>query len=84
MMKVEIYTHNLSKHTTSLRATWTLDKNGHAVCDDEAMQEAKENSGIPAVPYDGRLYRPKDGEKFLRNLRWVYANCSTMYARIVE
>ena len=83
-MKVEIYSHNLNDKTTRLCATWTLDKNSHAVCDDESRQKFKEIHGVPGVPYQGRMYDPKDGEKFLRNLPWDYASCSTAYARIVE
>ena len=80
MMKVEIRNyHNNSKG--ALHCTWTLDANGHAVCDDADEQEMVEYSGIIGR---GRKYFPKDGEAFLRNYPHEYANSSFIRAIIIE
>ncbi|WP_395746541.1 hypothetical protein [Prosthecobacter sp.] len=79
-MKVEIRVYDNDPQGT-LCCTWTLDRNGHAVCDDPKTQERVEYSGICAK---GRLYFPKDGEEFLRNYQWEYASSSFVRAVIVE
>jgi hypothetical protein len=80
-MKVEIYFYNVDRRKKELSRTWTLDKNGYAICDKAFDQESKE---IHGAVNDGRIYYPKDGEDFLRSLPWEYANSSMVHAVIVE
>ncbi len=79
-MKVEIRNYHRDPKGTLLR-TWTLDSNGRAVCDNATEQEEVEHDGIICR---GRMYYPKDGEAFLRNLPCEYANSSFVHAIIVE
>lgn len=80
-MKVEIYIYDIDQGRRTLHATWTLDKNGHAVCDRAFEQQSMEMHGIP---YEGKMCYPKDGETFLRNLPWEYVHCSLVRAVVVE
>ncbi|WP_395740639.1 hypothetical protein [Prosthecobacter sp.] len=79
-MKVEIRSYHHDPNGTLLR-TWTLDRNGRAVCDNASVQEEAELDGIVG---QGRMYYPKDGEAFLRHLPCEYANSSFVRAMIVE
>jgi hypothetical protein len=80
-MKVEIYCYSFDDKKHELTKTWTLDQNGHAICDNAFEQESMEMHG---VPYKGRLYYPKDGKDFLRYLPWEYAGSSMVHAVIVK
>ncbi len=79
-MKVEIRNYHRDPKGKLLH-TWILDGNGRAVCDNTAEQEEVEHDGIISR---GRKYYPKDGEAFLRNLPWEYANSSFVHALIIE
>ena len=80
-MKVEIYSYDTDQRKHRLSETWTLDKNGYAICDRASEQEAMEMHGIP---YEGKMYYPRDGEAFLRYMPWEYTNCSFVHAVFVE
>jgi hypothetical protein len=80
-MKVEIYSYSIDDKKYELDETWTLDHNGHAICDNAFEQESM---GIHGITHEGRFYYPKDGEEFLRYLPWEYAGSSLTHAVIVK
>ena len=80
-MKVEIRSYSRDHKNGELLHTWTLDRNGRAICDDASEQEEVEHDGIIGR---GRKYFPKDGEAFLRNYPHEYANSSFIRAIIIE
>ncbi|MFC5457261.1 hypothetical protein [Prosthecobacter fluviatilis] len=81
-MKVEIRTFYEDHKNGELLETWRLGSNGHATCDDSSKQAEVEQDGI--IGKGGRKYFPKDGEAFLRNYPYEYANSSFTRAIIIE
>lgn len=80
-MRVEVYCYNLDQRKNNLCETWTLDQNGHAICDNDFEQKSMEVDGFS---FEGRRYYPKDGKDFLRHLPWEFAGSSMVHAVIVE
>ena len=81
-MKVEIRSYYRDHVNGDLCYTWTLGANGRAVCSNASVQEEVEHDGI--FGRHGRLYYPKDGEDFLRNLPYDYAGSSFIRGVIIE
>lgn len=79
-MRVEVRTYATDPEGY-LTETWTLDKDGRAVCDDAWTQETMEIHGVTT---GGKNYYPKDGESFLRNLPYEYFNSSFTRAVVIE
>lgn len=81
-MKVEVRNYYRDHAKGGLDCTWTLGADGHAVCDDPTEQKEVEHDGI--CGRHGRLYYPKDGEAFLRNLPYEYAGSSFIRAILID
>lgn len=81
-MKVEIRNYHPSNGGNGyLNETWSLDSNRRAVCDDPSVQEDAEREGIRS---GGCHYYPRDGEAFLRQLPYEFANSSFTRAIVIE
>lgn len=64
-----------------LLVTWSLDRDGHAVCGDDYEEKG---AAIHGVISNGRRYYPKDGEAFLRAMPNAYATTTFTGVKMTE